>query len=263
MNNKILKVTGLCCLLCCSSLKAMVIRHDVNDSEYINLASHFNSTVTFTMLHNTKDVVQGTGTIIRNNWVLTAAHVANILKVGDDVHVDSKIQTIQKIIIHPKWQDRKFPFDIALVKIEMTPERMVIANLYDKSDEVSQIATFLGRGDFGNGLKGIINSDGLLRAAQNVVEEVDPQWIRFKFDQGDKSLALEGISGPGDSGGPAFISNDKGLFIIGVSSWQDAAPTNWLEARYNVIENYSRVSYFIDWIRENTVDCAQKKECAK
>ena len=92
MNNKILKVTGLCCLLCCTSLKAMVIRHDVNVSEYIKLASHFNSTVTFTMLHNTKNVVEGTGTLIRNNWVLTAAHVANILKMDDDVHVGRKIQ---------------------------------------------------------------------------------------------------------------------------------------------------------------------------
>lgn len=103
MNNKILKVTGLCCLLCCTSLKAMVIRHDVNDSEYINLASRFNSTVTFPMIYSTKNVVGGTGTLIKNNWILTAAHVANILKVGDDVHAAGKTQKIQKIILHSKW----------------------------------------------------------------------------------------------------------------------------------------------------------------
>jgi len=62
--------------------------------------------------------------------------------------------------------------------------------------------------------------------------------------------ALEGISGEADSGGPAYIELEGVLFTIGVSSHQDARPAGRKRGTYGVLEYYSRVSYFADWIRE-------------
>jgi secreted trypsin-like serine protease len=227
---------------------AIIIRHDADDNDYKALAATFNSTVSFFAKYEGKRVAEGTGTVIRNDWVLTAAHVANILKIGDEVSVAGKIQKIQQIIIHPNWADRKFPNDVALVRIENTPSSITIAQLYERTDEAGKISTFIGRGDFGNGVSGVLNGDGEKRAAHNKVETASSQWLRYMFDRGEKALPLEGISGPGDSGGPAFVLHEGKLFIIGISSWQNTEETNWLEARYGVVENYSRVSFHFGWI---------------
>ncbi|WP_226770090.1 trypsin-like serine protease [Shewanella xiamenensis] len=64
------------------------------------------------------------------------------------------------------------------------------------------------------------------------------------------ALPLEGISGPGDSGGPAYLVSTDSVCLIGVSTWQNAESTNWEEGKYGVIEHYSRISYFRDWIEK-------------
>jgi secreted trypsin-like serine protease len=76
------------------------------------------------------------------------------------------------------------------------------------------------------------------------------QWIRFKFDNDQGYSPLEGIRGPGDSGGPALLKINNTLYIVGVSSWQNAEPTEWQESKHRVIENYSRISYFKKWIKK-------------
>jgi hypothetical protein len=79
--------------------------------------------------------------------------------------------------------------------------------------------------------------------------------LRFTFDSPDSSNAtdLEGISGPGDSGGPAYIKRDGILYVIGVSSGQDSRPSKThKQGSYGVFEYYVRVSHFSDWIRSVT-----------
>jgi hypothetical protein len=128
------------------------------------------------------------------------------------------------------------------------------------------VVTFVGRGATGTGLTGQQLEDRRLRAATNRVEstlDVFPMTsargqypaegfqLRFRFDApGDPNVtALEGISGEGDSGGPAYITRDGVLYVIGVSSGQDPRPTKL--GRYGVFEFYVRVSHFADWIRDN------------
>jgi hypothetical protein len=49
--------------------------------------------------------------------------------------------------------------------------------------------------------------DRRLRAATNRVEKADGPFLQFRFDapEDPNVTDLEGISGPGDSGGPAYI----------------------------------------------------------
>lgn len=245
----------LLCLLAISfTAKSIVIRHDVDDSEYKELAKSDNSTVTFYGIYKGEDVVSGTGAIIADRWVVTAAHVAKYLARSGKVQFKDNFYEIEDVVRHPLWQDQQFPNDIALVKLTSAFKNATIAKLYDSSNEKGKTAIFVGRGDHGNGIDGVVGSDKALRAAKNVVTGVKEQWLQFVFDRGENALALEGISGPGDSGGPAFITLDDSIFIIGVSSWQNTEATNWQEGKYGAIEHYSRISYFRNWIKQTIAD---------
>lgn len=232
---------------------AIVIRHDVLDQKYLDAAVFDNSTVTFYGIYQGKEIVEGTGALIAANWIVTAAHVANYLNKGGKVLFKNSQYKIEQIVSHPLWEHEKFQNDIALVRLSKPITSATVAKLYTSVDEVGKVASFVGRGDMGNGLIGITGADGKIRLANNQVDSAEGQWLRFTFEHGEGALPLEGISGPGDSGGPAYINLGGQLYIIGVSSWQNTEPTDWQEARYGVIENYSRISHFQQWIKKTLV----------
>ncbi|RYV01836.1 peptidase S1 [Shewanella sp. OPT22] len=229
---------------------AIIMRHDVDESKYRDFEKDNKSIVTFYGSYKGEEIVEGTGTLIAKDWVVTAAHVANYLKVDGRVRFQNSNFKIRKLIKHPQWKYQQFPNDIALVQLHSIISNSEAAVLYEGVDELNKNLTFIGRGDFGTGKHGVIGADDNLRAAQNVVNETSGQWIRFKFDNIKHALPLEGISGPGDSGGPALLNINNTLYILGVSSWQNAEPTKWQEGKYGVIENYSRISYFKEWIKK-------------
>lgn len=248
-----MKVLFFILLIVSASSQAIIIRHDVADLNYRQLAEKDNSTVTFIGAYKGKDIVVGTGSIISDRWIVTAAHVANQLSSNEKVQFKDSFYQIEKIIRHPLWKDQQFPNDIALVKLVSVIENATVAKLYHSSKEVGQIARFVGRGDFGTGATGVAGADKALRAAHNLVSAVQEQWLQFVFDSGKDALSLEGISGPGDSGGPAYIYPAGSVCLIGVSAWQNAESTGWAEGRYGVVENYSRISHFRSWIEQTMV----------
>ncbi len=70
--------------------------------------------------------------------------------------------------------------------------------------------------------------------------------IEFTFDKAPNALPLEGVSGNGDSGGPAFEMINGRYYLLGISSRADS----WFKkmGEYGVNEVYTRVSYHADWI---------------
>ena len=95
--------------------------------------------------------------------------------------------------------------------------------------------------------------DRKFRGAQNKIENVDQNHnliIRFDHPASGLALPLEGISGPGDSGGPALMETDSGLYIVGVSSFQDFEEDK-VEGMYDALEFYPRVSHYYTWITKN------------
>jgi hypothetical protein len=250
------------------SSPAIVVRHDRNPALFIKLAQEFPSTV---MLRHGdgKDGLGGEGTLIDPHWVLTAAHVATDLGPGDPVTVQGKVYAIERIMIYPDWhQDADMPVDIALVRLRAGVTDVVPARPYAGTDELGLVATFVGRGQQGTGLTGAVPREGTLMAATNRVDstlDVYPgtaargQYpaegfqLRFTFDApGDPNATdLEGISGGGDSGGPAYIKQGGVLYVIGVSSGQDSRPAaNHKVGHYKVFEYYTRVSHFAAWINK-------------
>lgn len=229
------------------------MRHDRSEQLYVDLARKFPATVTFTAPF--ENVSNGAGTLIDPRWVLTAGHVAEQLEPGDPARIGGAVYEVESVVQYADWKGIKtwgdVKRDIALVKLRTPVTGIKPAKLYTGKDEAGLVLTIVGAGKHGTGLTGAMTEDTTLRAATNRVVRVDGSELVFRFDApGEPDVtALEGVSGEGDSGGPAYLELNGELFVVGVSSAQDARPAGHEQGHYGVLELYPRVSSFASWIR--------------
>jgi len=227
-------------------VEAIVIRHDRDDGRYIELGERFPAAASV--------LPDGSGVLIAPQWVLTAAHVARgVARRSPRVEVAGKEYKVAQIFVHPEWSDMG-PHDIALFKLEKPVKGVQPVELYRRDDEAGKQITFVGRGDTGNGLTGPQDQDKKKRGATNTIDETDADWIFFTFNKSDEATDLEGVSGPGDSGGPALLALNDKLYTLGVSVFSDG---DGGPGRYGIREIYTRVSTHLDWI-DSTVSGKNK-----
>lgn len=228
-------------LLLAESVHPIVIRHDVDDTQYQALAVSYSSSVAYT------DYCAFT--LIDSDWLLTAAHCMTAQGEApfDVVHMGNRYR-VNRVIVHPGFDAANDELnDVALVQLRDTIHDGHPVALYTESDEQGVQVVFIGRGATGNGEEGLLRADEIERAATNTIIEATSQHLVFRFDPPGTATPLEGISGPADSGGPAFIERDGKRYVAGISGFQDR--NGYEQARYNVLEYYSRVSMNIDWIQ--------------
>ena len=233
---------------------SLVVRHDVPEETFIALAKKFPQVCHFEM---------GEGTLIDSCWVLTAGHIGQDLKSElltekkPKVRCNNQSSLIEAVFIHPDFKniEEGLNNDIALVKIKTPVRNTMPANIYLKQDETGKHIIIVGMGDTGTGITGPQNRNSITRAASNVIDGVEKSWIYFAFDPPESKnvTEFEGVSGPGDSGGPAFLMEHDSLFILGVSSFQKGQD-KFGKGRYGVTEYYSRVSAFSTWIHQTIYD---------
>lgn len=242
----------------------IITRHDKDDTDFIKLADKFEK---YMCLLNLPDCE---GTLIADQWVLSAAHCAISITekfnngrkhfvIINDVEIE-----VDKVIMYKEWesvlQGDESIFnnmaslnDIALLHLKTKPEGAMHAKLYVDEDEADKLVYIVGRGDKGDGLVGIKGNDGKQRAATNRIETATGNWLTWTFDHPNTQTKYlteyEGISGPGDSGGPAFILKNDVVYLAGISAWQDRKGRE-KEGLYGVVENYTRVSQFKQWIHD-------------
>jgi len=142
--------------------------------------------------------------------------------------------------------------DLALIRLREPVADVVPMLLYRGDDEIGREIIFVGNGRSGTGLTGPVSNDRQWRAATNTVEKVTEHWIDFTFSAPPDATDLEGISGPGDSGGPALIERDGRLVILGVSSGNDGGGTGF--CRYGSTEYYARISTTRAWIERTMAE---------
>jgi len=230
-----------------SPLAGIVIRHDLEDALYRAPAEEFPTLVRI----NRPGAL---GTLIAPTWVLTAGHVARPLEPGHVVTVAGQDLAVHRVVFHPGWRTPQTNVvdDAALLELELPAEGVVPTPLYRDRDEVGRVVVFAGMGGTGTGRDGLAEFSGpydALRRATNRVERADERWLVFRFDPPEGATDLEGISGPGDSGGPAFLERDGRRYLAGISSWQDDREQG-SPGVYGVLEYYARVSSYADWIDE-------------
>lgn len=224
--------------------QAIVMRHDRDEAQYLSSFNEWPSTAYFKIAGRFGN---GTGTLVASRWVLTAGHVAYSLNTGDPVTINGRDYTISRIVSHPAYTLYGSKNDIGLVQLATPVSSITPARLYKQKNEAGKIITFVGAGRPGNGLVGAQGTPGIIRAATNQVEEARDQLLVFTFDAPPMALHEEGISGPGDSGGPAYLLKDGKTYVLGISAYQGES-ANGIEGVYGVREFYTRVSAHAAWI---------------
>lgn len=224
------------------STQAIMMRHDVEPDAYLLDALDYQATV-----H-----IRGcTATLIAPRWLLTAAHCVEAelshYQSGQMLDLMGEQMTIANHYIHPQWgkQDR-LRYDIALIELNEPSHNLLPARLYEQKEELNQIFKLAGYGLTGNGQIGVYDQcfPCRLRGADNKAIRVDDYLLGFRFDNPNagNSLPLEGVSAPGDSGGPAYIQTDEGRFVAGVSAFGDLG--------YGDSDHFTRVSSHLNWLSE-------------
>lgn len=254
MNRPLVRLLLLSLLIVQPPANAIVTRHDVEEGASIELARRFPATAWFHRV-SSRDGGAGMGTLIHPRWVLTAAHVADSLRDDEVVELGGATHAIEKVVKHPDWKGfRTFDdvgVDLALVKLRSEVKGVAPAKIHTGADETGMVVTFVGNGGSGTGLTGPVIYGEAMRAATNRVEKAEGLRLFFRFDRpGEPGVTpMEGVSGDGDSGGPAYVERGGSIFIVGVSSAQDARPTGRKIGHYGVLELYPRVSAHAEWIR--------------
>jgi secreted trypsin-like serine protease len=245
------KVIGLRQLCCCLFAVNTFCQAIVISDKFENAASHIKHS-DYPELVSLLGM-RAAGTLIEESWIITAAHVAEYIALKPEskvVVVQGQVRRIVEVYLHPSWDRKRLGsqqvFDIALLRLDSPIRNAVVANLNESLSEMNKSVEIVGWGRTGNGINPNLIRDKTLRRATNLIEEIEPR-LRFTFDKPGTTnfRPLEGVSGPGDSGGPAFIINDNKRILVGISSFQTDLTEPGL---YGAVENYERVQKHVSWI---------------
>lgn len=222
--------------------------HDKDDAEYLKLGAQFPAV-------GKVGKRAGDGTLIRSNWVLTAAHVASGVQRRDGDNFKVYFEgypegiAVEAIFIHPGFRPMQ-GHDMALIKLKENASKIQPLGLYKRADENGKAIVIVGHGDVKKGNETSWKVDGKRRAATNTITAVTLNDIQYHFDKpGSKNVTeLEGTAGRGDSGGPAVIEKNGAWLIAGISS--AGQPGENGPGTYGAIEHYTRVSTHSKWLED-------------
>ena len=247
--------------LCASCLAlpagAILIRPDRDDSEYLELATRYSSSV----LLNAPD---GEGVLIAPRYVLTAAHMARALqemKALPRLEFAGRQYAIQSIHIHSEYRKGVPAADVALLYLRDTVAGVAPTPIYRDKDEGGKAVVIVGHGYSGRiGDKPVKEKwDRRKRAAINTIDRVSPRTLALQIKAADEASDLQGAAAPGDSGGPAFIETPQGLFVAGIGSATDDTNADGIIGNVGDWEIYARVSAFASWVEAVMTDIAVKE----
>jgi hypothetical protein len=235
-------------------VEAGTIRHDRSDGNYTWLAADPNYAAVG-CFPSSGGGVYGSGALIANNYVLTAAHVTSLagptwdFKLNGTTYRGAWSQD-------PNWTTGDFDHDIAVVRLKELVLDVTPASPYTGIAELTRTATIVGYGLTGTGLTGhVAGTAGTKRAGNNTIDSVSAYTMAADFDSPTDAnvnamgsgtpLNLEYMAAPGDSGGPVFI-NLGGIRIAGITTGLSGA------AKYGDTVTMTRVSAFKTWITDAT-----------
>ncbi|MBJ05247.1 MAG: hypothetical protein CMP65_05050 [Flavobacteriales bacterium] len=200
--------------------------------------------------------------IINEYWVLTAAHCVQgenpnntAVRVGSDSDYaqGGTIYQADQIIIHENYSNNGNNWDIALIRLEdpisFNNNTQPVLLVCDQQVELGvedpgQMSWITGWGN----TEGTTNSSQLQVVGVPITEESN-YWGGVEDDEIMAGYPNGGYdSCQGDSGGPMVVlaADGETYLQVGIVSWGSGCA----EPGYPGV--YSRVSYFIDWICENT-----------
>jgi hypothetical protein len=255
-------------LVTSSTVCAIVIRDDVDDSKYRISASDFPALVDMPG--------EGHGVLIAPQWVITAAHVLPQHSEAWRVVIDGKPRDVERVVTHPGYKtlpqeliDQAMTSgeamlivvflsssdDIALVNLTLPVTDVAPVAIYRDSYELSQTVKIVGKGATGTGAighdpRGPNRTE--LRRAFNTITSAYDRWLCYVFDEPPSALELEGVLGNGDSGGPVLVQVDDQWQLAGLASWKfvQGHVMTARPGRYGQITCNVRLSHYGGWIED-------------
>jgi trypsin len=205
------------------------------------------------------------GSLIKKNWVLTAAHCVaswsknNKIVVGlhdQKNKVGTETFTAAKVVSHPLYNRSTLDYDYAVIKLSGDSKfRTIDLNSTEiEIPELDQEPLNVWTSGWGTTSEGSYALPNLLNkveiplvttkncnAATAYNGDITDRMICAGLPQGGKD------SCQGDSGGPLFVKQTSGDFLlVGVVSWGEGC------ARPNKYGVYSKVNVMVDWIAQQT-----------
>jgi len=197
------------------------------------------------------------GSLIASNWVLSAAHCANLgtyVQIGrydlNDSNESFENIKVKREIPHPSYNSGSFDNDFMLLELETSSQYTPVSidsgsQTINNNDDVTVIG-------WGTTSSGGLSSSELLEVEVDVVENEKCNLDYSGGITGNMLCAarLEKDACQGDSGGPLIIRDDNdnsgsGDVLVGVVSWGFGC------ADPNYPGVYARVSQGYDWISQN------------
>lgn len=203
------------------------------------------------------------GSIIRYNWVLTAAHCAGYFqraKAGVLNLREAGIELkVKRVIKHPAYNSRTFTNDFALVELDgsfdlentgLTAVKLATPDFASEGNQAPGVdATVYGFGNIGQGQSNW--SKDMNKVIVPIVSHEEANRQEAYKGQVDETMLPAGYAAggkdscQGDSGGPLVVFDHQNEPVqVGVVSWGEGC------ARANKYGVYSKVSSAYQWIQE-------------
>lgn len=269
-------VTPLVCLLgvlcICTVGQSGVIRDDRDPQLYLDLgASPLLESVGRVNGTTSSSSFLASGTLIAEDWVLTAAHVVQGA-TSLEFTIGGTTYTGAGWAMNSKFNTRKLGagYDIGLIHLGAPVTDIAPMVRYTGSDELGTTTLAAGFGMTGNGLTGATTLDLQKRAGENTadafypVRKGTPNVLLMDFDNPNSTsdnsygsaapLDLEYMIAPGDSGGGLFADFGSGLELIGVHSFAWGRLDGNPDSDYGDVSGHTRVSVFNTWIDDAIAD---------
>ncbi|WP_413290885.1 S1 family serine peptidase [Bdellovibrio sp. HCB337] len=199
------------------------------------------------------------GSLIRKDWVLTAAHCVvnggvDSIVIGLHDRTDKRNAEVikpKKIIRHPKFSEKTMDYDFALIQLSRSsryePVAMNPAEIAIPTDGSTIMTTVAGWGamkETASGLPKKLQKVSVPLVHKTVCDKNYPKQITDRmicagYTKGGKD------SCQGDSGGPLVAKDDNNdTYLIGVVSWGAGC------ARASKPGVYSKVNLATKWVAE-------------
>ena len=222
--------------------RALLIRADRDDAEYVELATRYASALWL-------EPVASGGVLIAPEWILTHGSAAEglermaprpRLRVGKGEH------EIAAVFLSPNKR-------LGLVHLKSPVRGVAATAIYNSRDEGGKVLIVVSRGLTGTIGEDSRREDARPRAGVNTVDAFDDVVLVSKVKVAEEASDLQGAAIAEDRGSPAYIENeDHSFFVAGIVAPDGGA------ARVGESNRFVRVSTRSAWIERTILEEAKQ-----